>query len=228
MSGMGSTPWSLARKKEQLQNRTVMENRVVYLVRHGKIQQEDDQRRYIGQVDVPLAEEGIKQAQSLQRRFERADISAIYCSDLSRSIATARIIAGDRGIPIVIRKDLREVGMGEWEGCTFGEIAQRFPAEFKARGSDIVAYRVPGGESFADCSQRAIAALEDLMANSSGNLLIAGHAGLNRLLLCHMLGMPIANIFRIGQDYGCLNVIQCGYAGYQVKLMNGNGRSGRR
>ncbi len=73
-----------------------MENRVVYLIRHGKIQQEDDQRRYIGQIDLPLAEEGIKQAQALQKRFERSDIGAIYCSDLSRSVKTAKIIAGSQ------------------------------------------------------------------------------------------------------------------------------------
>jgi alpha-ribazole phosphatase len=201
-----------------------MENRVIYLIRHGKIHREDDQRRYIGQIDLPLAKEGISQAQNLQKRFERADISAVYCSSLLRSIQTAKIIVDSRSLPIILREDLREINMGEWEGCTFGEIAQRFPNEFKARGVDIVSYRVPGGESFADCNRRAVAALEDIMVSTSGNLMIIGHAGLNRLLLCHMLGMPIKNIFRIGQDYGCLNVIQCGNTGYQVKLMNGSGR----
>jgi probable phosphoglycerate mutase len=205
-----------------------MENRVIYLIRHGKIQQEDDQRRYIGQIDLPLTEEGVKQARNLHKRFEHAEISAIYCSDLGRSIHTAKTIAGSRDLPIVPRRDLREVSMGEWEGCTFGEIARRFPEEFKARGGDIVSYRVPGGESFADCSLRVVAALEEILASTSGNLVITGHAGVNRLLLCHMLGMPLTNIFRIAQDYGCLNVIQCGSTGYQVKLMNGSGRSGRR
>ena len=205
-----------------------MENRVIYLIRHGKIQQEDDQRRYIGQIDLPLTEEGVKQARNLHKRFEHAEISAIYCSDLGRSIHTAKTIAGSRDLPIVPRRDLREVSMGEWEGCTFGDIARRFPEEFKARGGDIVSYRVPGGESFADCSLRVVAALEEILASTSGNLVITGHAGVNRLLLCHMLGMPLTNIFRIAQDYGCLNVIQCGSTGYQVKLMNGSGRSGRR
>jgi probable phosphoglycerate mutase len=40
--------------------------------------------------------------------------------------------------------------------------------------------------------------------------------------------MPVSNVFRIGQDYACLNVIQCGGSGYQVRLINGRGRSGRR
>ena len=59
-----------------------MENRVVYLIRHGKIQQEDDQRRYIGQIDLPLAEEGIKQAQALQKRLSAPTLArsiAVIC-----------------------------------------------------------------------------------------------------------------------------------------------------
>ena len=215
-------------EQKRLSNRPVTTNRVVFLIRHGKIQQEDDQRRYIGQINLPLTEEGTRQAQGLQKRFERTNIKTIYCSDLSSSIETAQIVANPRNVPVVVCQKLREISMGEWEGCTFGDIARRFPEKFKARGNDIVSYRVPGGESFADCSNRIVAALEEIIASSTGNLVIAGHAGINRLLLCHMLGMPIANLFSIGQDYACLNVIQCSSAGYQVKLMNGSGRSGRR
>jgi probable phosphoglycerate mutase len=206
-----------------------MENRTLYLIRHGKIAQPDDQRRYIGQIDLPLTPEGVRQAQRLQMRFERVKISAVYCSDLACSRKTAEIIVGSsRNIPIFSRPELREVGMGEWEGCTFGEIAARFPAEFQARGADIAHYRVPGGESFADCSGRAVAAFEEMLRNSEGNLLIVGYAGLNRLLLCHVLGMPISHLFRISQDYGCLNTIQCTGSGYQVRLVNGRARLSQR
>jgi len=208
-----------------------MENRVVFLLRHGKIQLEDDQRRYVGQIDLPLGDEGRTQARNLARRFEHADIGAIYCSDLARSRETARIIAdggGENAAEAVAREDLREISMGEWEGCTFGDIARRFPDEFKARGADIGGYRVPGGESFAECSGRVVPAFLDILASSSGNIVIVGHAGVNRVLLCHVLGMPVSNVFRIGQDYACLNVIQCSGSGYQVRLINGRGRSGRR
>jgi alpha-ribazole phosphatase len=205
-----------------------MENRIIYLVRHGKIQRAGDERRYVGHIDLPLTQEGIKQAQNLQKRFERVKLGAIYCSDLSRSTQTAKTIVGSRKLPVIPRKDLREVSMGKWEGCTFGEIAQQFPDEFKARGNDIASYQVPGGESFAECSKRVVAALEDIMASTSGNLLIVGHAAVNRLLLCHILGMPIGNLFRILQDHGCLNVIQCGHASYQIKLINGSGRNSHR
>lgn len=198
----------------------LLENRTIYLIRHGSIQVADDQHRYIGQVDLPLNEIGVDQAQALQQRFEHAVIHSIYCSDLSRSQQTAEIIATHKKTTITVRKDLREINLGEWENCTFAEIMQRFPQQFKARGKDIGYYSIPGGESFAQCSQRVVATFHDIMSTSHGNILIVGHAGVNRLLLCYMLGIPIGNLFRISQDFGCLNIIYCNHSRYCLKLMN--------
>ena len=197
-----------------------MAMRTVYLIRHGTIKMETDQRCYIGQLDVPLNETGFQQASNLQKRFERAAISAVYCSDLLRTRQTAEIIVANRPLELIARQDLREIHLGEWEGCTFSDIAQRFPNEFKARGVDIGYYCVPGGESFANCSSRVVAAFHEIMANSTGNVLIVAHAGVNRLLLCYMLGMPLANLFRISQDYGCLNIVHCNNSVYHVQLVN--------
>jgi probable phosphoglycerate mutase len=108
-----------------------------------KIRREDEQRRYLGQADVPLTAEGIRQAEHLRQRFEHINISDIFCSDLSRRLQTAKIIGDSAGIPVVPRVDLREKAMGKWEGCTFGDIVRRFPAEFKARGLGIASYASP-------------------------------------------------------------------------------------
>jgi len=197
-----------------------MENRTIYLIRHGKIELADNQRRYIGQLDLPLSKEGIRQAQCLQKMLEPVNISTIFSSDLSRCQHTAEIIAEGKTVARIMRKDLREIHMGEWEGCTFSDIARRFPGQFKGRGADIGYYRVPGGESFADCYKRVTAAFHDSMNCSSGNVLFVGHAGVNRLLLCNILGMPLANLFKIRQDYGCLNSITCTNFSYQLKLVN--------
>jgi probable phosphoglycerate mutase len=197
-----------------------MENRTVYLIRHGKIKLEDNQRRYIGQLDLPLSLEGIQQAQCLETILKDIDIDKIYCSDLLRSQQTAQIIAGNKAIPVIVRKDLREIHMGNWEGHTFSHIVKEYPEEFKARGADIGYYRVVGGESFADCYKRVIDAFHEIMNSSSGTILLVGHAGVNRLLLCYVLGMPLANLFRMNQDYGSLNIITTRKSGWQVKLVN--------
>jgi len=192
--------------------------RTIYLIRHGKIQLPEDERRYIGHYDVPLDETGIEQARCLQHRLDGSRITAAYCSDLSRSRRTAEIIVNDKDIPIFARQDLREINLGEWEGCTFADIEQRFPDEFRKRGSDIVRYRIPGGESFGDCNKRVLTAFHDILEISTGNILIAGHAGVNRMILCHIMGVPLQDLFKIRQEYGCINVIQESFAGLQVLL----------
>lgn len=197
-----------------------MDKRTIYLTRHGKIRLEDDQRRYLGQLDPPLSEEGVRQARAMAGLLAKAAITAVYGSDLARSWQTATIIAGEKGVGAQTLRDLREISLGEWEGCTFADIARRFPDKFRARGADIAYYRVPGGESFADCSKRVVAAFHALLAVSSGDILIVGHAGVNRVLLCHILGMPLANLFRLSQDYGCLNIIQLSDTGCNLKLAN--------
>ena len=197
-----------------------MGNKTVYLLRHGKIAVEGEQRRYIGQIDLPLDFEGKRQAERLQARLEQISFTVIYCSDLIRSQETANILAGKTQARVEVRPQLREINLGEWEGLTFDEVARKFPDKFATRGKDIAYYRNPGGESFADCSNRVLKVFQDILAEAEDLVVIAGHAGVNRLILCHVLGIPLANLFRIGQDYGCINVIQYAGAGSQVKLIN--------
>jgi probable phosphoglycerate mutase len=199
-----------------------MTRRTVYLVRHGAIERPDDQRRYIGQIDLPLAAEGRQQARQLRRSLAGAPLGGVFASDLARARETAEIVAAAAGVPVELRADLREIAMGAWEGRAFREIAARFPDLYRARGEDLAGFRAPGGgESFAEVSARVVRALDEILARTRGALLVVGHAGGNRLLLCHMLGMPVENLFRIGQDHGCLNVIECGRSGFQVHLVNG-------
>lgn len=182
----------------------------------------------MGQIDVPLDGEGQRQARALARRFEHAELAGLFCSDLARSRDTAAAVGAAAGIEPTVRPDLREIAMGEWEGLTFREVARRFPEAYRARGEDLAGFRVPGGESFAECGRRAVAAFEEIAGSAAGNLLIVGHAGVNRLILAHLLGMPVHNLFRLGQDYACLNLIQSSAAGYQVRLLNGRARPGHR
>ena len=195
-------------------------SRLIYLLRHGRIQNSGDPRRYIGQLDVPLDPEGIRQAERLRERLAPVEFQKIFCSDLERSRETARILAGANAGEVVVCPELREIHLGEWEGMSFAEVVRRFPEKFEARGRDIAYYRIAGGESFADCAQRMLPAYQKIVAEKADPVAIVGHAGVNRLILCHLLGMPIANLFRIVQDFACVNVIQYNGVNPQVRLIN--------
>jgi len=178
----------------------------LYLMCHGDSRQ-DDVRRYIGQTDLLLNQTGVEQAKYWQRRLSSVSLYRIYCSNLVRSLETARIIAQDREIPVRPLPELREINLGAWEGLSVTEVRQRFPGEYERRGEDFPDYRPPNGESFSDLRRRIVPVFERIVSEMEGNVLIVGHAGVNRTILCHVLGMPLANLFRLEQQPGSLSII---------------------
>lgn len=196
-----------------------MAKKLIYLVRHGDIGQGKD-KCYIGQLDIPLSDLGKKQASLLKEIFSRVPLDNLFCSDIGRAQQTADLIASAHQIVPIARVELRELNMGDWEGKTFSEIRANYPKEFNERGADIVNYRPPLGESFSDCYKRVIPFFESLAKSDETTTLIVGHAGVNRAILCHVLGMPLENIFRFEQSYGCINLICEEGIEYRLKYMN--------
>ncbi len=194
-------------------------SRTIYLMRHGDSRQ-DDIKRYIGQADLPLNETGLAQAARWQRALADITLERIYCSDLSRSLETARIIAKGREETVLALRKLREINMGAWDGLSFADVRRLYPDEYERRGAGMITYRTPGGECFADLAARVIPLFVEILRCSIGNILIVGHAGVNMVIICHILGMPLENLFRLRQDYGCMNVIECVNGGMRVKRMN--------
>lgn len=192
---------------------------ILYLVRHGAIISVAG-KAFIGQTEAPLSEEGVEQAWALRRWLADVPFTRIVSSDLSRSRRTAQIIAGRRAAHIEAIAAFREIHLGDWDGYSFREIRDRFPEEYAARGRDMENWRPPGGESFADLRGRVERALGEVLSGAQGNVLIVGHAGVNRLILCSALGMPVRNLHNIGQDYGCVNILEYAPGRTRVQLVN--------
>ncbi|SPF55545.1 Phosphoglycerate mutase family protein [Candidatus Desulfosporosinus infrequens] len=196
-----------------------MDKKFIYLVRHGDIGLGRD-KRYIGRSDLPLSVRGENQAALLKDFFCQVSLANIYCSDLKRSQQTAEVIASAHQIVPTVCGELRELNMGKWEGKLFSEIKLKFPQEYKERGENIAYYSSPEGESFADCSKRVIPVFEHLTQFDETTILIVGHAGVNRVILCRILGIPLDNVFRLEQAYGCVNLICKVGSEYQLSYLN--------
>jgi broad specificity phosphatase PhoE len=199
--------------------RKILDRRVVLLLRHGDSRQ-DQLKRYVGHTDTVLNERGRVQAERLRQELTEFPFSGFYCSTLQRSLETARIVAGKRSDDVIPLPHLREIFMGLWDGQPMEEVRSSFPEEYRRRGEDPALHAAPGGESFTDLQRRVIPAFDDILRDSEGPILIVGHAGVNRVLLAHLLGMPLGNIFRLGQDYACLNVLVRENGLFRVHAMN--------
>ena len=191
----------------------------LYLLRHGD-SRPDNVRRFVGRTDHQLNEKGVAQAGRWRSELSGIPFNHIYCSHLKRSLETARIIRAENETPITVLPDLAEINLGRWDGMPVSEVRRQFPQEYQLRGADLAGYRPYGGESFADLSLRVMPALQSVVQQSVGNVLISGHAGVNRVILCHLLGMPLANLFRLEQEYGCLNILEYTADRWTVRRMN--------
>ncbi len=194
----------------------------IHLIRHGQVEG-FSQPRYNGQADVALTDVGIEQYHVLKERLADKPISACYTSDLGRCMAGAGIICREFGIDPVFRPELRELNIGAWEGLTWQEIKERWPAEWRARLDDLVNYRVPEGENLLDVQARVMPVIAEIIERHNGHeVLVVGHGGVNRIILLNAIGAPLAGMFNIEQSYGCYNIIDY-YADNRatVKLLNG-------
>jgi alpha-ribazole phosphatase len=199
--------------------------KTLYLIRHGATQG-DGVKRYKGSLDVPLSEEGIEQIKRVALYLSKVikdERPVVYSSPLSRALKSAEIISDNFNVKPVIVPELRERNFGIWEGMSFEQIKERYPEEFSLWADNPLKYSPPGGESTIEVRDRVMKALRGLLhpfTNSPIQIIVA-HGGVNRIILCEFLGIPLENIFRIEQEHGAINIIEFHDNYPVVKLVNG-------
>ena len=72
----------------------------IYLLRHGETRW-NKRSKLQGQVDIPLAPEGIEQAEVTAEGMKDIPFDYIFASPLKRAYKTAQIVRGNREIEIM-------------------------------------------------------------------------------------------------------------------------------
>ena len=180
----------------------------LYLVRHGATQLTAEDR-FSGDIGVDLSDEGRRQAVRLGERLRDEGIDAVYSSPLSRTMETARLVVGDRGLPIAPRDGLREISHGHWEGLTRREVEARHAEEYAAWEEDPFTFAPAGGESGVAVLARALPVLRDIVTAHPGcRVVVVSHKATIRLLLSSLLGIDARGYRdRLDQAPACLNVL---------------------
>ena len=176
---------------------------VTLLLRHGQTPM-SVQKRYAGRSDVPLTDAGVAQAAAAAKRLAPAGIAAIVASPLQRTVQTAEQVAAVTGLPVVTEDGFRETDFGAWEGLTFAEVRERWPSEMTAWLADPEV-APPGGESFAEVSERVTAALHRVRAGRTGQrILVVSHVTPIKTLVAAALLAPPAALYRMHLDVAAL------------------------
>lgn len=180
----------------------------VFLANHGDTEWDGD--RFLGSSDISLSAGGREQAEQIARRLAGEPLAAIYSSPLQRAAETADSIARAHGLAVAIVDSLREMDFGDWEGRTRSAVMAEYTVVYGAWTRDPATVRPPRGESGYDVEARAVAAIKELARNHQGETIaVIGHATVNRILLCQLLGINLVGYReRLAQETAAINCVE--------------------
>lgn len=166
---------------------------LVDLIRHGE---PVGGKRYRGQTDDPLSETGWRQMRSAVDGLRCWDI--IITSPLLRCAEFALQLGGQLALPVHKDGRLKEIGFGVWEGCSPDDLRRVDSDVLQRFRRDPVRNRPQGAETLADFHARVQAAWQDLTErHAHQRILIVTHAGVLRMIISIVLGLPREHVFRI-------------------------------
>ena len=170
----------------------------LYVARHGDALYESELLSDAGGWLSPV---GRQQARDLAASLAPERIARVWVSDMARAVQTAEIVAGTLGVDVVVRRGLREFGVGDAAGTT-GD-PDPFAATFAAWLDGDLTARIPGGESGVDVVERYTAVLEEIADEHRGeSVLVVSHGGVmclglsvvaRNLAVSHSRDLPMPN-----------------------------------
>lgn len=195
----------------------------IIFVRHGQTEW-NVLGRYQGQTDIALSPLGIEQAEKLAAHFPVDKVEAVYSSDLVRAMMTACCVADRFGLTVEARPELRELNFGDWEGLTYDEIVAKWPDALNNFFQHPDVLEIPHGESFPKLRERALDAVEKIVAcHPEQTVAVFAHGAILRTILTAALHMDLKYVWTIRQFNTAVNIVTYTEHDTTVELLNGTG-----
>ena len=173
------------------------------LLRHGACEGGEIFR---GSTDVALSELGWQQMRGKLASLDAPRWQRIVSSPLQRCARFAEERAEALDLPLEFDDALREMHFGDWEGLSHSEAERRYPAEWRQFWQTPAEASPPNGEAMEDFCQRVCTALDELQQRYVGeSLLLVVHGAVIRVMMCHLLGMPMGAMTRLAVPYAGLS-----------------------
>ena len=191
--------------------------RRIYLARHGDaayMRSEDG----VADTDPSLTDRGITEAIALRELLESAPIDLAIATGLRRTVQTAEVVVGERGLSVEMLPGLSEAKAGHFESLEPTEELQSvFMTTFDH--ADAPGARFLRGESYASVSERVAVEWRGLLARHDWTCaFVVGHGVINRAILAQSLGAGPGIYRRLEQDSGCVNVLDVDGSGADADI----------
>ncbi len=153
-----------------------------------------------GQADVAVAASFDDEVLALKNSV-KSDYNKVITSPLRRCKLLAERLAEGQALSIDPR--LKELDFGEWELQTWDQIGEE---KTKRWAENFIDLAPDQGETLASMQTRVLEFWFELAQSNQDNgcLAIVTHAGVIRVLMAHILEIPLKNIFQFNVGYGCV------------------------
>ncbi len=185
----------------------------LYLTRHAQSDW-NAEFRYISTTDRDLSDEGRVQAHALGSRLAREPLEAVFSSPRTRALDTARAVAEPHGLDVEVIDGLSEIDFGDWEGLTYDEIRDAFPA-FDDWLAAPEATPIPGGETWHGFLTRVVSCTDELLARPYAAAAVVSHAGWLKMTLSIAMGLRRTVFGNLRLDHCGLTVVEAEADGWQ-------------
>jgi broad specificity phosphatase PhoE len=176
----------------------------ILLVRHGETDW-NVSGQIMGERPIPLNRTGELQAERLANLVKTRQIGALYSSPVARALQTAERLGSTLGLPVTTDPGLREIGMGQWEGQFWKDLADEIVRHnFYTKPQEA---RPPGGETIGEVQARAVAVVERARAGTGDPLLFVSHADVVRVILGHYLRLDLQHVRQMRIDHASLSAL---------------------
>ena len=177
----------------------------IVLVRHGRTEWNKGEI-FRGTVDIPLDEQGRKEAACARDWLEAETFHAAYSSPLCRAVETAQIILEPHGLTVQNHDGLVDLNYGGWQGRTNEEVKQAYPELYQQWREAPHTVVFPAGEGLGAVRDRSLSAVREMAAkHPDQTVLLAAHRVVNKVLIAALLGLDDSHFWEIGQDTAALN-----------------------
>ncbi len=171
---------------------------------------------------IDLSEPGVKQAENVGARLAVLPVKAVYASPIERTRQTAQHIADQHALEVRLLPGVIEADYGEWTGAKISDLAKT--DLWKTVQVAPSRARFPGGESISEMQSRMVAALEQVIADHPGELIVVvSHADPIKAAIAHFSGVHLDLFQRVVVSPASVTVFELGQFGAALVKTNDTG-----
>jgi probable phosphoglycerate mutase len=171
---------------------------------------------------IDLSDTGREQAKALGERLADLPVAVVYASPIERTTQTAEAVAEHHGLTVQELPGVIEADYGEWTGGTLNDLAKTDLWKTVQRAPSRA--RFPGGESLAEMQSRMVTALEAVVAEHPGELVVVvSHADPIKAAIAHYTGVHLDLFQRIVVSPASVTVFELSANGAAMVKCNDTG-----